>query len=177
MTQDFFFFWHISMYTTKTLQPSFFFFSFMPRNIHTHTTTNISEEYLGNMHISLHIISKIIQSLLGYPPEQLLSLVLCYPPPKSKSLIHPTPACLDVFHIFYLIQSQLPTHYIGRNHYPALQMRNWSSEKVKWWLIRMADTTITQTTWLLILTFNFWVNEVLRFLFPCIYIFSGSGVV
>jgi len=69
MTQEFF---HSdpSMYATRTLQLSFFFCVFMPRK--KNTTTNMSEESLGNMHISLHIISKIIQSILGYPPEQLL---------------------------------------------------------------------------------------------------------
>lgn len=86
-----------SMYATKTLQLSFFFCIFMPRK--KNTTTNMSEEYLGNMHISQHIISKIIQSILGYPPEQLLSL-LFYPPPKSKSLVHPTPALQMLFTSF-----------------------------------------------------------------------------
>lgn len=56
------------------------------------TTNSMTEEHLGIAHRSLHIISKIIQSILGYPPEQLRSLLFCYPFPRSKSLAHPTPA-------------------------------------------------------------------------------------
>lgn len=115
-----------SMLATETLQLSFCF-SMPPKS----TTNNMSEEHLGNMHISLHIISKIIQSILGYPPEQLLSLGFCDPFPRYKSLPHPTPAFYRCLSHPYSLSVSITTSLYGQKSLPCFTEKKLKLEEGK----------------------------------------------
>lgn len=83
MRKKFFILTHLCMLQ----RPTAFSFLLLFHAKKENTINNMSEEHLGN--IRMHIISKIIQSIFGFLPEQLLSVVFRCSPPKSKSLAHP----------------------------------------------------------------------------------------
>lgn len=159
--------WHIYV-CYKDLTTFFYLLLFHAKK--KSTTNNFSEEHLGNVHISLHIISKIIQSILGYLPEQLLSLVFCYPFPRSKSLAHPTPAFYKCLSHLLSLSVSITTSLYGQESLPCFTDEKLKLRKGKWWLIRMAGSTTSQTASLLILTFD---SESLR----CLDVyFLASGI-